>query len=68
MLIPGGDVATGSHAVLALASAQEIAGHVLDGGEVRRRVLASYAALIVAEHHVHHPVQPILDAQLHKPG
>ena len=47
---------------LALAATQQIAGHVLDGGEVGRRVRAPYAALVVAEHHVHHPVQPILDA------
>ena len=36
-----------------LAAPQQItAGHVLDGGEVGRRVRARYAALVVAEHHV----------------
>ena len=35
---------------------------MLDGGEVRRRVPAPYAALVIAEHHVEYPVQPTLDA------
>lgn len=51
----------GAHAVLAFSSAQQVAGHVLDGGEVRGCVLAPDAALIVAKHHIHHPVQDVLD-------
>ena len=38
VLIPAGDVTTRAHAVFALVAAQQVAGHVLDGGEVRGRV------------------------------
>jgi hypothetical protein len=36
-------------------------GDVFDGGEIRWRVVGSHAALVIAEHHVHHPVQAVLD-------
>ena len=36
-------------------------GHVLEGGEVGGRVIGSDAAFIVAEDHIHHPMQAVLD-------
>ena len=36
-------------------------GHVLDGGEVGRRVIGSDVALVVAEDRVHHPMQAVLN-------
>ena len=35
--------------------------HVPDRREICWRVVGSHAALVVAEHHVHHPVQAVLD-------
>ena len=35
--------------------------HVFDRREVGGRVVGSHAALVVAKHHVHHPVQAVLD-------
>ena len=36
-------------------------GHVLEGGEVGGRVIGSDAAFIVAEDHIHHPMQAVLE-------
>jgi hypothetical protein len=36
-------------------------GHVLYGGEVGWRMTGSDAALVVAEKHVHYPVQAVLN-------
>ena len=36
-------------------------GHVLEGGEIGGRVIGSDAAFVVAENHVHHPVETVLD-------
>ena len=51
-------------AVLAGGAPEQIARHVLDGGEVGRVVLLSDAAFVITEDHVHHPVpvQAVLDA------
>jgi hypothetical protein len=35
--------------------------HVFDGGEISRRVIGSDAALVIAEQHVHHPMQAVLN-------
>lgn len=61
VLIPGRHVATGPYSVLALAPTQEMAGHVLDRGEVRWRVLIADVELIVPKDHVHHPVQAVFN-------
>ena len=44
--------------------AQEVAGHVLDGGEVGRRVFLSGPAFVVAEDQVHDLVQSVFDAPI----
>ena len=36
-------------------------GHVLEGGEVGGGVIGADAAFVVAEDHVHHPVQTVFD-------
>ena len=35
-------------------------GDVLEGGEVGGRIIRADAAFVVAEDHVHHPVQAVL--------
>ena len=39
----------------------QVVGHVLDGGEIGWSVIGSDPALVVAEDHVHHPMQAVLD-------
>ena len=46
---------------LPLPRRSRLLGHVLDGGEVRWRVLPPYVPLVVTKHHVPPPVQPILN-------
>jgi hypothetical protein len=41
--------------------AAEICGHVLEGDEVLGRVVGSDPARVVAEGHVHDPMQPVFD-------
>ena len=43
------------------ALADQVVGHVLEGGEIGWGVIGSDTALVVTEDHVHHPVQAILD-------
>ena len=38
-----------------------VMSHVLDGGEVCWRVIGSDPALVIAENHVHDPVQAVFD-------
>ena len=64
VFVPGGDATLDAQAVLSGSSAQQVAGHVFDGGEVGRRVVLSDAALVVAEDHVHDPVEAVLDAPM----
>ena len=47
--------------VLAWRLSDQVVGHVLDGGEVGRGVVGSDPALVIAEDHVHDPVQAVLD-------
>jgi len=53
IVVPGGDFAPQAERVLAFGVAEEVEGHVLDGGEVGGRVIGSYAAFVVAKDHVH---------------
>ena len=39
-------------------------GHVLDGGKVGGSVIGSDSAFVVAEDHVHHPMQAVLDSPM----
>ena len=36
-------------------------GHMLDGGEVGRGMIGSDPALVIAEDHIHDPMQTVLD-------
>ena len=38
--------------------------HVFDGGEIGRSVIGSDPAFVVTEHHVHDPVQAVLDGPM----
>jgi hypothetical protein len=61
VVIPSGDFAAEPERIFARGSSDQIEGHVLDGGEVGRGVIGADAAFIVAEHHVHDPMKPVLD-------
>src|SRR5438105_3028897 len=61
VVIPSGDLALEAEGVLARGVSDEVVGHVLYGGEVGRGVIGADAALVVAEDHVHHPVETVLD-------
>lgn len=51
----------GGVGVLAGSLSNEVVGHVFDCGEIGGRVIGSEAALVVAEDHIHDPMQAILD-------
>src|SRR5262252_7426512 len=61
VVIPGGDFAAETERIFARGSPDQVEGHVLDGGEVGRGVIGADTAFIVAEHHVHDPMEAILD-------
>src|ERR1035437_8796838 len=61
IVVPGGDLTPESQGVLAGSLSDEIMGHVFDGGKIGWGVIGSNAALVVAEDHVHYPVQAVLD-------
>ena len=47
------------HGVFVGFPAYQIAGDVLDRGEVGGRMIAADSAFVVTEHHVHHPVMAL---------
>ena len=47
--------------ILAGSPSHQVVRHVFDGGEVGGSVFGSDAAFVVAEDHVHDPVQAVLD-------
>jgi hypothetical protein len=61
VIVPGGDFTAQAQRILTGGGSQKVVGHVFDGGEVGGCVVGSHAALVVAEHHVHHPVEAVLD-------
>src|ERR1019366_4457242 len=61
VVIPGCDLAPETQRVLAGNLSEQVMGHVFDGGEIGRGVIGSDAALVVAEDHVHDPMQAVLD-------
>ena len=63
VVVPRGDLAPETQGVLAGSLPDQVVGHVFDGGEISRSVIGSDAALVVAEDHVHDPMQAVLDAQ-----
>ena len=60
VVVPCGDFALKTEGVLSGGPSDEVVGHVLEGGEVGRRIVGSNAAFVVAEDHVHHPVEAVL--------
>jgi hypothetical protein len=49
-------------------SPDQVEGHVFDGGEVGWCVIGADAALVVAESHIHDPVQAVLDHPMGSDG
>ena len=56
--------------VLSRGVADQVVRHVLERGEIGGRVFGSHAAFVVAEHHVHDPMQAVFDRPMiadHRP-
>src|SRR4051794_22179816 len=64
VLVPCGNLSPEAYGVLAGRSARQVQRHVFDGGEVGWGVVGSDAAFVIAEDHVHDPVQAILDGPM----
>src|SRR5262249_5211653 len=61
VVIPSGDFAAEAERIFARGSPDQVEGHVLDGGEVGRGVIGADTAFVIAEHHVHDPMEAVLD-------
>jgi len=68
VVIPSGDLAAEAEGIFARRSADQVEGHVLDGGEVCGCVLGADAAFVVAEIHVQDPVQAVLNHPMGSDG
>src|SRR6201981_2937017 len=64
VVVPRGDFALEAEAVLAGRPADQVEGHVLDGGEIGGSVIGPNAALVIAEDHVHNPMQAVFDGPM----
>src|SRR4051812_34483905 len=64
VVVPCGNLSPEAYGVLAGRSARQVQRHVFDGGEVGGGVVGSDAAFIVAEDHIHDPVQAVLDGPM----
>src|SRR5215471_3542945 len=64
VIVPRGDFALEAEAVLSGRPADQVEGHVLDGGEIGGGVISAHAALVVTEDHVHDPVEAVLDGPM----
>src|SRR4051794_30730264 len=64
VVVPCGDLSPEAERVLAGGSARQVQRHVFDGGEVGWGVVGSDAAFVIAEDHVHDPVQTVLDGPM----
>ena len=64
VIVPRGDFALEAEAVLSGRPADQVEGHVLDGGEIGRGVISAHAALVVAEDQVHDPVEAVFDGPM----
>ncbi|MBI1209743.1 MAG: transposase, partial [Azospirillum sp.] len=60
-VIPGSDFSSEAQGVLSGGLSDQVVGHVLESGDVGRCVVGTDAAIVVAEGHVHDPVEAILD-------
>src|SRR5208282_2862847 len=61
VVIPCGDLAPAAQGVLAGNLSEQVMGYVFNGGEIGRGVIGPDAALVIAEDHVHDPVQAVLN-------
>ena len=64
VVVPRGDFALEAEAVLAGRPADQVEGHVLDGGEIGGSVIGPNAAFVIAEDHVHNPMQAVFDGPM----
>src|SRR3954464_4256610 len=64
VVVPCGNLSPEAEGVLAVGCARQVQRHMLDGGEVGWGVVGSDAAFIVAEDHIHDPVQAVLDGPM----
>ncbi len=64
VIVPGGGFESKADGVLALFPSREVEGHVFEGDDVFGRIFGSDAAFVVAERHVHDPVQSVFDAPM----
>src|SRR4051812_21598963 len=64
VVVPCGDLSPEAEGVLAGGSARQVQRHVFDGGEVGWGVVGSDAAFVIAEDHVHDPVQAVLNGPM----
>src|SRR4051794_8805950 len=60
-VVPCGDLAPQAHGIFGLGLSEQVVGHVPEGGEVGGSVLGADAAFVVAEGHVHDPVEAVFD-------
>ena len=61
VVVPCGGFSPEAEGIFAGGFSDQVVGHVFEGCEVGGRVIGADAAFVVAEHHVHHPVQAVLD-------
>src|ERR1700730_1621264 len=61
VVVPGGDFAFETEAVLAGGLADQIVGDMPERSEVGGGVLGANATFVIAEGHVHDPVEGVLD-------
>src|SRR4051812_50090557 len=59
VVVPCGDLTPEAEGVRGGRSARQVQRHVFDGGEVGWGVVGSDAAFVIAEDHVHDPVQAV---------
>src|ERR1700756_3852259 len=61
IIVPSGHFALQPQAIFAWGSTDQVVGHVLERDEIGGSMIGAHAAFIVAEDHVHDPVEAILD-------
>ena len=60
-VVRGDDFAFQAEAVFAGGFADQIVSHVAEGGEVGGRMFGADSAFVVAEDHIHDPMEAVLD-------
>ena len=68
VVVPGYDFAFEAHGVFGWGSSHEVMGDMFDGGKTGGRVAGADAAFVVAEDHIHDPVQAVLDCPMLAPN